>query len=264
MNELTQTARQLPDNLEDLSKFVLIGREKLNAVRAEIRAIKAVELAAEVHEQKLQEAQEIAEAVLDAEAKLGELTAKMEKSVGGRPSETINAAVNSKKQQLENIGISQMQASRYETLAKHPEQVEKAKAEARAEGRIVTRQDVTHKIATECYPNKYQKAAKEYREAIKRNDEFEEQKAEGIVDLADAKQNKSDRAKLFEAFKATFNEMTYQIRHMGAMANDGNYQKKLAIGDKREVVQISERLSECYRTILKLQRITEEVIDEQF
>ena len=119
-------------------------------------------------------------------------------------------------------------------------------------------------IAKEEHPDKYQKAAKEYREAIKRNDEFEEQKAEGIVDLADAKQNKSDRAKLFEAFKATFNEMTYQIRHMGAMANDGIYQKKLAMGDKREAVRISEHLSECYRTILKLQRITEEVIDEQF
>ena len=264
MNELSQAIRQLPDNLEDLSKFVLIGREKLNAVRAEIRAIKAVELAAEVHEQKLAEAQDIAEAVLDAEAKLGELTAKMETAQGIRRDlePHPNGGTKSKREQLQELGISHHE--RFETLAKHPEQVEKAKAEARAEGRIVTRQDVTHKIATECYPNKYQQAAKDYREAVKRNEDFEEQKAEGIVDLADAKQNKSDRAKLFEAFKATFNEMTYQIRHMGAMANDGNYQKKLAMGDKREVVQISEQLSECYRTILKLQRITEEVIDEQF
>ena len=63
MNELSQTTRQLPDTLEDLSKFVLIGREKLNSVRAEIRAIEKVQLAAEVHEQKLEEAQEIAEAI---------------------------------------------------------------------------------------------------------------------------------------------------------------------------------------------------------
>lgn len=32
MNGLSQTSRQLLDTIEDLSKFVLIGREKLNAV----------------------------------------------------------------------------------------------------------------------------------------------------------------------------------------------------------------------------------------
>ena len=119
-------------------------------------------------------------------------------------------------------------------------------------------------IAKEEHPNKYQQAAKDYREAVKRNEDFEEQKAEGVVDLADAKQNKEDREKLFEAFKATIDEMFYQVRHMGAMATDGDYQKKLKMGNKREAVQIIEHLSECHRTILRLQRITEEVIDEQF
>ena len=80
MNELSTTTKQLPDNLPDLSKFVLIGREKLNAVRAEIRAIEKVGLAQEVHQQKLHEAQEIAEAVLDAEMRIGELTAKIPKA----------------------------------------------------------------------------------------------------------------------------------------------------------------------------------------
>ena len=260
MNEIQSTARQLPDNLEDLSKFVLIGREKLNAVRAEIRAIKAVELAAEVHEQKLAEAQDIAEAVLDAEAKLGELTSRMEKAANQYAS---NSGVTTKSKQLEQIGLSKMDASRYENLAAHPEIVEQAKAEARANGEIVTRQSVIHKIAAECYPNKYQQAAKDYREAVKRNEEFEEQKAEGVVDLADAKQNKEDREKLFEAFKATFEDMFYQVKHLGNMAADGTYQKKLDMGSKPELVRMSDRLSDCYRTILKLQRITEEVIDEK-
>jgi len=40
-NALVQQNAQLPDTMEDLSKFVLVGREKLNAVRAEIRAIGA-------------------------------------------------------------------------------------------------------------------------------------------------------------------------------------------------------------------------------
>jgi hypothetical protein len=134
VNEITTQQMQLPDTLEDLSKFVLVGREKLNAVRAEIRAIEKVQLAAEVHEQKLNEAQEIAEAVLDAEMKLGELTAKMEKAVN-QHSANRNGA-KSKREQLAEIGLNKDSTSRYETLASHPEQVEKAKADARAEGII--------------------------------------------------------------------------------------------------------------------------------
>ena len=48
---------KLPASLDDLSKFVLVGREKLVAVRAEIRAIEKVGLAQEVRKQKLSEAQ---------------------------------------------------------------------------------------------------------------------------------------------------------------------------------------------------------------
>ncbi|MBQ1790375.1 MAG: hypothetical protein II008_09365 [Oscillospiraceae bacterium] len=69
----------------------------------------------------------------------------MEKSKGGRPKETADNVVDSfptKREQLDEIGISQKTAERFETLAKHPEAVEKAKAVAREEGRIVTRQDV--------------------------------------------------------------------------------------------------------------------------
>lgn len=45
-----------------------------------------------------------------------------------------NSGVTTKNEQLDSIGISKMQASRYETLAKHPEMVEQAKADARERG----------------------------------------------------------------------------------------------------------------------------------
>ena len=64
---------ELPAKIEDLSRFVLVGREKLVAVRAEIRAIEKLGLAKEVREQKLQEAQLISEAMLDAEVRIGQL-----------------------------------------------------------------------------------------------------------------------------------------------------------------------------------------------
>ena len=193
MNEITVSERQLPDNLEDLAKFVLVGREKLNAVRAEIRAIKAVNLAVEVHEQKLSEAQDIAEAVLDAEMKIGELTKRMDKSVGGRPSETKDTAVHSfstKSRQLEEIGIKEKTKQRFEQLATHPETVEKAKADARAEGRIVTRQDVISRIVT---PKPKQQTFKEMKQtAVVEHLDFKEKKKEHIVNFSDIKKEKEN------------------------------------------------------------------------
>lgn len=143
MNEVVTSAANLPANIEDLSKFVLVGREKLTAVRAEIRAIQKVGLAKEVHEQKLREAQDIADAVLDAEVRIGELTRAMPKASGRRsdlePNRNGAERLTTKTERLAEIGIKPDTANRYESLAAHPEAVEKAKAEARVEGRIVTR-----------------------------------------------------------------------------------------------------------------------------
>ena len=83
--------------VEELSKFVLIGREKLVAVRAEIRAIDKVGLAKEVREQKLAEAQDIAEAVLDAEVRIGQLMSQVPKASKGQGTNqyTKNAEIDS-------------------------------------------------------------------------------------------------------------------------------------------------------------------------
>ena len=141
MNELKTYNANLPTTFEDLSKFVLIGREKLVAVRAEIRAINKVGLAEEVRRQKLEEAQAISEAVLDAEVKIGELMAQVPKASGGKPfhKDTMDTDVQSKADVIEQAGFTVKQVQRFETLAKHPDIVEQAKAEARENEDIVSR-----------------------------------------------------------------------------------------------------------------------------
>lgn len=146
MNDITTRNDYFPATITELSKFVLVGREKLNAVRAEIRAIDKVGLAQEVHEQKLREAQDIADAVLDAEVRIGELTARMPKAQGFASSICNSGETNTKEEQLSEIGLTRQQANRFETLAAHPEVVEQVKAEAREEGRIVTRESVLKEI----------------------------------------------------------------------------------------------------------------------
>ena len=95
---------ELPANIEDLSRFVLIGREKLVAVRAEIRAIEKVGLAHAVREQKLKEAQAISEAVLDAEVRIGQLMRDIPKSKGNQHTKVlIDSGVEKQKAKAEAI-----------------------------------------------------------------------------------------------------------------------------------------------------------------
>ncbi len=143
MNELVNYNQQLPDTLEDLSKFVLVGREKLISVRAEIRAIDKIHLAEEVRNQKREEAQMLSEAVLDAEVRLGDLLKKIPRDPGGRPVKTKDTAVHSfdkpKKEVIKDLGLSEKQAQRFETLADNKDLVEQVKQEARENDDLPTR-----------------------------------------------------------------------------------------------------------------------------
>ena len=173
MNELTVANNNLPFNIEDLSKFVLVGREQLVAVRAAIRAIDKVGVAQEVRKQKLKEGQEIGEAVLDAEVRIGELMREVPKASGGAPyhKSTMDTAVQSTKAEvIEKTGFTVKQVQRFETLAAHPEIVAQAKAEAKENDDIVTRSLVLSMV-------KAQKKADEIEQA--RTDIENQQKERG-------------------------------------------------------------------------------------
>ena len=83
MTDLIVAQNNLPVSIEDLSKFVLVGRDKLQAVRA-MSALNNLNLTKEVREQKLREGQEIGKLVLLAEARLGEIFNRMPKQQGAR------------------------------------------------------------------------------------------------------------------------------------------------------------------------------------
>ena len=136
----------LPATVEDLAKFALIGREKLVAVRAEIRAIDKVGLAQDVRQQKLKEAQEISEAVLDAEVRIGELMRDVPKAQGKRTDTQPTDSAVGKYDVIREAGFTPKQVERFETLAAHPEIVEQAKAEARENDDIVSRSLVLNMV----------------------------------------------------------------------------------------------------------------------
>ena len=153
--------------MEDIAVFALFNREKLNSVRAEIRAMDKLQLAEEVRNQKKEEAQLLAEALLDAEVRLGELFQQLPKdrSFRGNQWQNLSAEVlaNSptkidltdednfhdnerkqkpKKQLIEDLGFNRQQAERFETLAKNKDLVEQVKQEARENDDVATRTQV--------------------------------------------------------------------------------------------------------------------------
>ena len=146
MNEITVQAKQLPDNLPDLAAFVLVGREKLTAVRAEIRAIDKLQLAEDVRQQKRDEAQMLSEALLDAEVRIGEMTKAIPKAppdrgnqyTGGKPT-ALSQSQKSKSEFITDLGFTPKQVERFEILANNPDVVEEVKREARENDDIPTR-----------------------------------------------------------------------------------------------------------------------------
>lgn len=139
MNEIIKKPINLPSKLQDLTKFVLIGREKLVSVRAEIRAINKLDLAQDVKNQKQKEAQDLAGALLDAEVKIGEiLKTQNPKSLRddfGRTKQSLPA------------GITKNQSSQFQLMAEHRELVEQVKAEAKDNDDLPTRTEVLRKVA---------------------------------------------------------------------------------------------------------------------
>jgi len=139
MTELaTYQQSRLPGTLEDLSRFVLVGREKLTSVRAAIRAIDKVQLAQEVRDQKMDEA------LLDAEVRLGEMTKQIPRATKGNQytgKMVTDSGVDNqppKSQVVQHLGFTSKQVERFETLAANKDLVEQVKQEARENDDIPT------------------------------------------------------------------------------------------------------------------------------
>lgn len=151
MNELTVRQESLPVTLPELANFVLIGREKLVSVRAEIRAIQKVGLAKEVLEQKRAEAQEIAELVTLSEVKIGAMLKEIPKTSGGvnqyNKEENSTKVEKSKMETTKELGFTKHQVSEFQRMATHEDIVHEAIAEAKENDDIVSRAAVLKKIA---------------------------------------------------------------------------------------------------------------------
>lgn len=138
--------------LEDVAKFILIAPERAKAMAAEIRALKNVNMAQEVLAQKEEEQRMLNELILDAGARIGELTKEIPKATGGQPyqkNSTCDSGATSRPKTKEQIGaelgFTRHDMSRFEKLADNKDLIEEEKVAAREENRMPTRTNVLAK-----------------------------------------------------------------------------------------------------------------------
>lgn len=149
MNDLSTGRMQLPDTIEDLAEFVLVNEERIQALRASIRAIQKVSLAREVYEQKLAEAQEIGEITVEAAQRMGELLLQIQKQTGNQYTSAFSRDDEKAKTKTEitsEMGMTKDQVSQYQQMAQNPEAVQVAIQKAIDNGDVVSRSQVMKEI----------------------------------------------------------------------------------------------------------------------
>lgn len=211
MNELTKTNINLPDTIEDLSKFVLVNEERVQALRAQIRAIKKVNLAKDVYEQKLTEAQEVGEIVVEAGRKMGELLLTIQKHQGN--SSRANDEFKTKREITSEMGISKDQVSQYQQMAQNPEAVQKAIEKAIENGDVVSRSQVMKEIrALKEELRKAKEQKPEIKEVIREVVPSDYKEAKNKAKAYDAETKRLNQ-KLTEAYNKR-NELEEEIRSL--------------------------------------------------
>jgi len=117
-NEVTQRLNNLPATAEGLNQFVLIGKERLRAHQAKIRAIEKVGMAEAARKAALQDGQDAGQVVIHAAARLGELLAAMPKtgntltSTGGRKGSLPPGVSHKTSHQAQTIAANPDKATR--------------------------------------------------------------------------------------------------------------------------------------------------------
>jgi len=137
-NEIIERGTTLPDTIDDLHKFILIGREKLKAYQAKVNAIIKLNLSKSVRDQALSDSQDMATALLYAEAKMGELL-KDQTSRGG----SMDGKRGSKPSLPE--GITHKQSHFAQRLYENKDLIEDTIKEAKENEDIPTRTEVLRK-----------------------------------------------------------------------------------------------------------------------
>ena len=245
MDELTIQNKQLPDNIEDLTQFVLVSKAKLQAYMLKLQTVNKLSVAQEIRDQTLQEAQEVSTALIAAEQRIGELLLSIPKASGGvnqyNKEEKVERSTKSKSEVIKEMGYGSTEAKDYQQMAKHPEVVKLVLENAEASGEIPTKASVMREI--KFYKDRVKALTDENNSLRNKEPEIRTVTKEIEVIPTDYEQLKQNASKA-EAYKNDYNSLHKEYEKM-------TEKWKTAEREKREILEKENEPEEKMRTNLK-------------
>ena len=167
-------------------------------------------------------------------------------------------SIDTKKEIAKAAGVS------HDTIHKVEKIQKKASVETKTalrNGEISINQAYSGIVAAE-NETRRQREAKELREAKQRMDEYQKEDNK-VKDFKTEKQRKIDSELIVENLNHVISDAyTSTLKVMTTINNESNL-KALEATNRHDLIRMSDKLSECYRIILKAQRKIVEVIDEK-
>ena len=141
MDEIIVRNQTLPETIEELVDFVLVGNEAIRAVKLKIKALSKVDIAKGVRDQKIREGREISKLVIDAESRLGELLENTQKQGLTKEYGSTGGTIPSLPS-----GLDKKQSHYAQEIYRHPEIVTQVFGEYETKEDIPTKHDILKRI----------------------------------------------------------------------------------------------------------------------
>jgi DNA repair exonuclease SbcCD ATPase subunit len=229
MNELSTVQMQLPDTIEDLTQFVLVGKAKLQAYMLKLQTVNKLSVAQEIRDQTLKEAQDISNALIAAEQRIGELLLAIPKATGNQytsASSPLGEKAKTKSETAAEMGYSRKNVDEFQQMAKHPEVVQRVIEDALANGEVVTKSQVLKEIkaAKEQAKQEIDSDNRKMQEKLEAQElrvmQLESIKVKDEDEIRAVKQKAKDRAEKLEKEKSKRAKLENEIADLQAQIDE--------------------------------------------
>ena len=246
MNEVVSyQPTQLPDTLEDLTQFVLVGKAKLDAYILKLRAINKLSVAQGIRDQTLKEAQEVSTALIAAEQRIGELLLAIPKQSGANNFSRDKEKLKTKGETIKEMGYGKNEASDYQRMAKNPEIVQKVVDEVIANGDLVTKSQVMKEIA------EAKRQAKA--EAEEENNRLRSALSESETRRIQAEQNVKEVIREVEVIPDDYDDLKKKAKSAEAWKKDYERQQ-IKTGEKQQqILELQQQIKDLQEQTIREQ-----------
>lgn len=203
-----------------------------------------------------------AELALKLKPVIAEKAKEKQSEAGGAVRQKSDKAVIDTKKELAKVaGVSHDTIHKVEVIKEKANELDPRTIEDLRRGDVSINKVYSDIKASEL-ESRRQREARELREAKSRARDY--QVSDGkVANFGDAKQHKDDNELIFNEFKEEVRKMYSNILSVLISAENPETMGAIQTANRRELIALNDKISEGYRTYLKLQRKVVEALDEE-